>query len=59
MDALLLGLFFTLVFSARFVLEFVKTPQASYEAGLALTVGQLLSVPFILAGLVLILRAWT
>jgi len=56
-DGLLLGLFFTLVFSARFLLEFVKTPQASYEAGFALTVGQLLSVPFILVGIALIVRA--
>jgi phosphatidylglycerol:prolipoprotein diacylglycerol transferase len=54
---LLLGLFFTLVFSARFLLEFVKTPQAAYEAGLALTVGQMLSIPFILVGIALIVRA--
>ena len=54
---LLLGLFLTLVFSARFVLEFVKAPQAAYEAGLALTVGQLLSSPFILVGIALIVRA--
>jgi phosphatidylglycerol:prolipoprotein diacylglycerol transferase len=56
-DGLLLGLFFTLVFSARFLLEFVKTPQAAYEAGFAVTVGQWLSVPFILAGIALIVRA--
>jgi prolipoprotein diacylglyceryl transferase len=56
-NGLLLGLFFTLVFSARFLLEFVKTPQASYEAGFALTVGQLLSIPFILFGIALIARA--
>jgi prolipoprotein diacylglyceryl transferase len=56
-DGLLLGLFFTLVFSARFLLEFAKTPQASYEAGIALTVGQLLSVPFVLVGGALIVRA--
>ncbi len=54
---LLLGLFFALVFSARFLLEFVKTPQASYEGGFALSVGQLLSIPFILAGVALIARA--
>jgi prolipoprotein diacylglyceryl transferase len=53
----LLGLFLVLVFSARFLLEFVKTPQAEYEAGFLLTVGQMLSVPFIIAGVVLILRA--
>lgn len=56
-EGLLLGLFFILVFSARFLLEFVKTPQAEYEAGFILTVGQLLSIPFIIAGVVLIVRA--
>ena len=54
---LLLGLFLLLVFSARFLLEFVKTPQAEYEAGFVLTVGQLLSIPFIVAGFALIARA--
>lgn len=56
-DGLILGLFFVLVFSARFALEFVKTPQAAYEEGFALTVGQLLSIPFVLAGLALMARA--
>ena len=52
----LLGLFLLLVFSARVLLEFVKTPQADYEAGFVLTVGQLLSFPFILVGFGLIVR---
>ena len=56
-DGGLLGLFLLFVFSARFLLEFVKTPQAEYEAGLVLTVGQLLSIPFIVAGFGLIVRA--
>jgi phosphatidylglycerol---prolipoprotein diacylglyceryl transferase len=55
-EGLLIGLFFVLVFSARFLLEFLKTPQAEYEAGFVLTVGQLLSVPFILVGIGLIVR---
>ncbi|HTX52293.1 MAG TPA: prolipoprotein diacylglyceryl transferase [Candidatus Baltobacteraceae bacterium] len=56
-EGMLLGLFFALVFSARFVLEFVKTPQAEYEAGFVLTVGQLLSIPFVIGGVALMLRA--
>jgi prolipoprotein diacylglyceryl transferase len=56
-NGLLLGLFFVLVFSARFALEFVKTPQAAYEEGFALTVGQFLSIPFVLAGIALIARS--
>jgi prolipoprotein diacylglyceryl transferase len=56
-DGVLTGLYLILVFAARFGLEFFKTPQAVYEAGATLSVGQLLSVPFVLAGLVLIWRS--
>ncbi len=53
----LTGLFLVLVFSARAVIETWKTPQAAYEAGQLFTVGQWLSVPFVLLGLVLLVRA--
>jgi phosphatidylglycerol:prolipoprotein diacylglycerol transferase len=56
-DGWLLGLFLILVFGARFLCEFVKTPQAAYEVGFALTVGQLLSLPCIVAGFCLFARA--
>ena len=39
------------IFTARFSLEFVKTKQASYEHDFWMTTGQMLSIPFILAGL--------
>lgn len=45
------GVFLTLVFLARFILEFYKEQQTSLEAGLPLHMGQLLSIPFILTGL--------
>jgi len=51
----LFGLFLTLVFAARFIIEYFKTPQAAYEAGNLISVGQWLSVPFVLAGIVLML----
>jgi len=54
---LLLGLFLVSVFSFRFLIEFVKQRQASYEQSFPLSVGQLLSVPFIIFGCVLIWRA--
>ena len=56
-DGLLTGSYLSLVFLARLVLEFWKTPQAAYESGAAISVGQWLSVPFIVAGAVLIWRA--
>jgi phosphatidylglycerol---prolipoprotein diacylglyceryl transferase len=54
---LLLGLFLLTVFSARFVLEFFKERQATYEQDLPISVGQWLSIPFVLAGAVLLWRA--
>lgn len=54
---LLLGLFFVLVFAARFGVEFVKLRQAAFGAALPLSMGQLLSLPVLLVGLVLVARA--
>ena len=51
-----LGVFLILVFSARFALEFFKERQADYATAFPLSVGQLLSIPAVLAGLALLLR---
>ncbi|HOI47954.1 MAG TPA: prolipoprotein diacylglyceryl transferase [Prolixibacteraceae bacterium] len=53
----LLGLFFILIFFTRFLIEFIKEDQEAFEAGMALNMGQWLSVPFVLAGIFLIYRA--
>lgn len=53
----LFGLFLTGLFGARFFIEFVKEPQVDFENGMLLNMGQLLSIPFVLAGLALILRS--
>ena len=50
----LLGLFLSLTFIARFILEFFKEKQASYASDLILTTGQLLSIPFIIVGVFLL-----
>ena len=47
---------FVLVFTARFFIEFVKDDQVAFEAGMPLNMGQLLSIPFIIAGLILLFR---
>lgn len=52
------GLFLALVFIARFIIEFYKTPQAAYEAGNLITVGQWLSVPFVITGILLLLWSY-
>lgn len=56
---LLIGVFFIWVFAWRFIIEFVKNPQEEFENGMVLNMGQLLSVPFILAGILLVYYAMT
>ncbi len=51
-----LGLFFVLVFTARFFIEFVKEDQVGFEEGMALNMGQWLSIPFVIFGLYLVFR---
>lgn len=45
------GAFLILIFSARFVIEFAKEVQEPWEAGMVLNMGQILSIPFVLAGI--------
>lgn len=56
---LLFGVFFTVLFTSRFLIEFVKNPQEPFEVGMTLNMGQWLSIPFIVAGLCLIIYALT
>ncbi|PHS34065.1 MAG: prolipoprotein diacylglyceryl transferase [Sulfurovum sp.] len=54
---ILLGIFLFLVFTARFFIEYTKMRQAAYTTDLAFSTGQLLSIPFILIGMVWIIWA--
>lgn len=58
---LIFGVFLTILFSARFVIEFVKNVQEPWELGMraaiGMDMGQVLSLPFIIAGLWLVVRA--
>ncbi len=45
--------------TARFFIEFVKENQEAFENGMLLNMGQWLSIPFVLVGLVLIFRHWS
>lgn len=54
---LLLGVFFTGVFGSRFLIEYVKNVQVDFESGMLLDMGQILSIPFIIGGVWLIVRA--
>ncbi len=46
----LIGMFMVLVFSGRFLIEFVKERQVAFESALPLDMGQILSLPFIAVG---------
>ena len=52
------GAFLLGCFGARFLIEFIKEPQVDFEVGRALDQGQLLSIPFIVAGIVLIVLSY-
>lgn len=54
---LLFGVFFVILFASRFLIEFVKNPQEAFEVGMTLNMGQWLSIPFIIAGICLIIYA--
>lgn len=48
------GLLLVLLFTARFLIEFFKEIQSPFEAGMLIDMGQLLSIPFITAGLIIV-----
>ncbi|MGQ8867711.1 prolipoprotein diacylglyceryl transferase [Myroides sp. TSA_177.3] len=52
---LLFGLFLILMFTARFVLEYFKENQVAFENEMALNMGQILSIPFMIVGLGLVI----
>ena len=58
---LIFGTFMALLFTARFLIEFIKNVQEPWEqelrASIGLDQGQLLSIPFIVLGVVLVVRA--
>ncbi|MHB8929102.1 MAG: prolipoprotein diacylglyceryl transferase [Melioribacteraceae bacterium] len=55
-QGLIFGLFLVLVFSFRFFVEFFKENQSSFEAGMFLNMGQLLSIPLVILGIYLLFR---
>ena len=50
------GVFLLGIFGTRFLLEFIKLNQEAFESGMILNMGQILSVPFIICGIWLIMN---
>jgi len=57
-EGLIFGVFLIGIFLSRFFVEFLKNNQESFEEGMMLNMGQLLSIPFIIAGFWLAYKGW-
>jgi prolipoprotein diacylglyceryl transferase len=53
---ILFGTFLVSLFTMRFLIEFLKVNQVNFENGMLLNMGQLLSIPFILCGVFLLVK---
>jgi prolipoprotein diacylglyceryl transferase len=57
-SGLLFGIFLVLVFTFRFFVEFLKENQSGFEESMVLNMGQLLSIPFVIAGFIFISKSF-
>ena len=53
----MLGMFLIMVFTARFFIEFLKQSQEAFEDSMALNMGQILSIPAVICGILLVIFA--
>jgi prolipoprotein diacylglyceryltransferase len=53
----LIGAFLVVIFAGRFFIEFLKEHQVDFEASLPIDMGQILSIPFVIAGVYFIWRS--
>ena len=53
-----IGTFFIGCFGMRFLVEFIKEPQVMFEQNMTLNMGQLLSIPFVLMGIGLLVYSY-
>ncbi len=53
----LFGMFLSLIFGVRILIEFLKEPQVDFEQSMWLNMGQWLSIPFVLIGAYFVVRA--
>jgi prolipoprotein diacylglyceryl transferase len=58
-EGLLFSIFLILVFTSRFFIEFIKKEQVTFEENMVLNMGQILSIPLIIIGVVLLWKCFT
>jgi phosphatidylglycerol:prolipoprotein diacylglycerol transferase len=56
-EGLLLGTFMVVCFGLRFLYEYLKENQVAFEDNLSFNMGQILSIPLVIAGTILIIRS--
>jgi prolipoprotein diacylglyceryl transferase len=56
-EGFIFGIFMICIFTSRFFIEYLKNVQESFEVGMILKMGQILSIPFILAGIYFVWRS--
>jgi prolipoprotein diacylglyceryl transferase len=54
-EGLLLGIFLIALFTFRFLVEFLKEPQVEFENEMFLNMGQLLSIPAVIGGIIVLI----
>ncbi|MCK9452550.1 MAG: prolipoprotein diacylglyceryl transferase [Bacteroidales bacterium] len=52
------GIFLMAIFGSRFFIEFLKEPQVGFETGMIINMGQILSIPFMIAGFYIWYNGW-
>jgi prolipoprotein diacylglyceryltransferase len=57
-EGFIAGIFIILLFSFRFFVEFLKNDQVDYERMMVLNMGQILSIPAVLVGILILVYAY-
>lgn len=52
-----IGLSLTMIFFGRIIIEMIKNVQSTFEASMVLNMGQILSIPFVIMGVVMFILA--
>lgn len=55
---LLFGIFLIMIFGSRIMIEFLKEVQVDFEQGMSLDMGQWLSIPFVVAGIAILIWSY-
>lgn len=58
-EGVIFGTFLSVLFLLRFIIEFFKENQVEFEQNMTLNMGQILSIPFIIIGIVILVFAFS